>query len=192
MSIEGKNVIFVLGGPGSGKGTQAIAISNKYHFGYAAAGDLLREEAKKDTPRGKQISELISVGKIVPPELLVETLRSAIAASDCKYFLLDGFPRSLIQDDAFRAQVGVATCTLMLDVPDDVLVQRLTKRAESSGRADDAGSVIPKRIEGYKNETMPVLERYEKEGRLERVNGNQTIEKVEEAFVAVLRKYWQF
>ena len=80
----------------------------------------------------------------------------------------------------------------MLDVPDDVLIQRIAKRSESSGRADDNAAVVPKRLESYKRDTMPVLERYEKEGMLEKVNGDQTVAKVEEAFVATLRKYWQF
>lgn len=193
MSIEGKNVIFVLGGPGSGKGTQAVAISKKYGFGYAAAGDLLREEAKKpDSPNGKKIAEIIDAGHLVPPELLVDTLKNAIASSPYKYFLLDGFPRSLIQDEKFRAQAGMATAVLMLEVPDEVLIARLTKRAESSGRADDNASVVPKRLETYYKDTMPVLEKYDKEGLLVRVNGNQTIEEVEAAFVEVLRKYWEF
>lgn len=193
MSIEGKSVIFVLGGPGSGKGTQAIATSKKYSFGYAAAGDLLRAEiADPNSPNAQRISEIISAGKLVPPELLVETIRRAIVRSPSQYFLLDGFPRSLAQDEKFCAQVGQATACVMLDAPDEVLISRLRKRGESSGRCDDNDKVIPARLEAYRKETVPVLEKYEKAGLLTTVNADAPIEKVREDFENALRKYWTF
>ncbi|KAK8885528.1 hypothetical protein M9Y10_040977 [Tritrichomonas musculus] len=193
MSLEGKHVIFVLGGPGSGKGTQAVALSKKYGFGYACAGDILRAEAAKpDSPNGKRIAEIMKAGQLVPPELLVDTLKNSIASSSAKYFLVDGFPRSLIQDEKFREQACQADCTLLLDVPTDVLIARLRNRGLTSGRADDNDTVIPKRVESYNRDTQPVLEKYEKEGKLEKVDGNQPIEKVADLFTAVLRKYWQF
>lgn len=193
MSLQGKQVIFVLGGPGSGKGTQAIALSKKYGFGYASAGDLLREEAAKpDSPNGKRISEIMKAGQLVPPELLVDTLKNSIINSPSKYFLLDGFPRSMIQDEKFREQVCQADCTLLLDVPTDVLIARLRNRGLTSGRIDDNDTVIPKRVESYNRDTQPVLEKYEKEGKLEKVDGNQPIEKVAELITSVLRKYWKF
>jgi adenylate kinase family enzyme len=193
MSIEGKDVIFVLGGPGSGKGTQAIAISKEFGFGYAAAGDLLREEVKKpDSPNGKRIQELMAAGQLVPPELLVDTLRNAIRSSAAQYFLLDGFPRSIAQDDSFRAQAGLPTTVLLLEVPDDVLRARLSGRSATSGRADDASAVVEKRLLTHRQDTVPVLERYDAEGKLSRVNGNQAIGDVRAEFVAVLRRFWQF
>lgn len=193
MSIEGKSVIFVLGGPGSGKGTQAIAISKKYSFGYASAGDLLRAEAANpNSPNGKRINEIISAGKIVPPELLVETIRNAIISSPSKYFLLDGFPRSLAQDEKYCEQAGKPTACLMLDAPDEVLINRLRKRGQNSGRSDDDDKVIPTRLESYRKETVPVLERYEKEGLLRVINADGTIEQVREEFENVLHKFWTF
>ncbi|OHT02651.1 Adenylate kinase family protein [Tritrichomonas foetus] len=193
MSVQGKNVIFVLGGPGSGKGTQAIAISKKYGFGYASAGDLLREEASKpDSVNGQRIKEIISAGQLVPPELLVETLKHAIVSSPSQYFLLDGFPRSLVQDEKFREQAGLADCVLLLDVPTEVLIDRLRKRGLTSGRADDNDTVIPKRVETHNRDTLPVIEKWEKEGKLEKVDGNKSIQEVEELFVNTLRKYWRF
>ncbi|KAH0785732.1 Adenylate kinase family protein [Histomonas meleagridis] len=193
MNIEGKSVIFVLGGPGSGKGTQAIAASKEFKFGYASAGDLLRAEAANpNSQNGKRIAEIINAGQLVPPELLVDTLKNAIISSESQYFLLDGFPRSLLQDDKFREQVGKAAACLMLDAPDEVLIERLRSRGANSGRADDNDNVIPTRIANYKKETLPVLERYQKEGMLETINANQPIEKVYNDFLQVLRKYWNF
>jgi adenylate kinase family enzyme len=193
MSVEGKNVIFVLGGPGSGKGTQAIGISREFGFGYAAAGDLLREEVKKpDSPNGKRIQELMTAGKLVPPELLVSTLRNAIRVSPAQYFLLDGFPRSIAQDDSFRAEAGLPTTVILLDVPDDVLRARLSSRSLTSGRADDDAAIVEKRLLTHKQDSIPVLERYAAEGLLSVVNGNQSIEDVHAEFVAVLRRFWQF
>ncbi len=80
----------------------------------------------------------------------------------------------------------------MLDCPDDVLIARLTKRAEQSGRVDDDPTVIPRRIQTYYNETAPVLNHYEEEGLLVRINGNQPVETVHEEFVAKLRQFWTF
>jgi adenylate kinase family enzyme len=193
MSIEGKSVIFVLGGPGSGKGTQAIAISKQYGFGYAAAGDLLREEAKKpDSPNGKRIQEIMNAGQLVPPELLVDTLRNAIRATPSPYFLLDGFPRSIAQDDSFRAQAGLPAVVIVLDAPDDVLRARISGRSVTSGRSDDDAAIVERRLATHKNETGPVIERYEKEGLVVKVDANQGIAEVAEQFTAALRKYWQF
>ena len=193
MSIEDKHVIFIFGGPGSGKGTQGIAISKQYGFGYASAGDVLRAEiANPNSAHGKEIDAIIKSGKLVPPEFLVGILKNAIQASEHKYFLLDGFPRSTIQDEVFCKEVCNADCSILIDVPTDVLIQRVKHRALTSGRPEDDDSVIPKRIESHHRDTQPVIEKYKKEGKLITIDGNQSIEKVRESFVAVLRKYWEF
>jgi adenylate kinase family enzyme len=193
MSIDGKSVIFVLGGPGSGKGTQAIAISKQYGFGYAAAGDLLREETKKpDSPNGKRILEIMNAGQLVPPELLVDTLRNAIRSSPSPYFLLDGFPRSIIQDDSFRAQAGLPVAVIVLEAPEDVLRARISGRSSSSGRSDDDAAIVERRLATHKNETGPVIDRYEKEGLVVKVDANKAINEVQDSFLAAIRKFWQF
>lgn len=192
LLMTNKKVVFMLGGPGCGKGTQTISLSEKYGFGHAAAGDLLREEAKKDTPTGRRIAELINAGAIVPPELLVDLIKSIVSSAKEDYFLLDGFPRSVEQDDAWRASGLTASAVVMMEIPDDVIIGRISKRGESSGRADDDASVVLKRIENYRAVTLPVITRYEGEGLVKRIDGNQTIEKVSESIVAVLRQYWTF
>jgi adenylate kinase family enzyme len=193
MPIEGKDVIFILGAPGSGKGTQAISAAKLFNFGYAAAGDLLREEAKKpDSPHGRRILEIMQAGQLVPPDLLVNTLQNAIRTSPHEKFLLDGFPRSIVQDDSFRQLVGLPTAVLLLDVPDEVLIRRISGRAAESQRIDDDAAVVEKRLLTHRLETVPVLERYDREGLLVRIEGNQPIETVREAFLAALRRFWNF
>ena len=187
-----KSVIFVLGGPGCGKGTQAISISKEYGIGYAAAGDILRAEAADpNSPHGKEISEIMKAGKLVPPELICETIKKTIEQSPCKYFLMDGFPRSPEQDEAFRKLMPPCTAVALLEAPDDVLLQRCCKRGETSGRADDNAETVRKRIVTYKKDTEEVLSRYQKEGKVFTINADQPIEAVRADFVAKLKQYWE-
>ena len=186
-----KGVIFVLGGPGCGKGTQAISISKEYGIGYAAAGDILREEIKDpNSPNGAKIKQIMEAGQIVPPELICETIKKTIQASSYKYFLMDGFPRSIQQDDTFRKLMPPCTAVALLDAPDDVLVQRCLNRGKTSGRIDDNEATIKERIKTYKSQTNDVLERYKNEGKVFVINANQPIETVRAEFVEKLRQYW--
>ena len=188
-----KKVIFVLGGPGCGKGTQAKAIAEQYGFGYAAAGDMLRAEAAKgDSPNAKRIAQIINNGELVPPPLICETIKKTIEESPYKFFLMDGFPRSIEQDDAFRQIVPPCDSVALLDAPDEVLIARCLSRGETSNRADDNRKVIDRRIGIYKRETVPVIERYRQEGKVFVVDANQPIEKVREDFVAELKKHFEF
>lgn len=91
---EKKRVVFVLGGPGSGKGTQCALVASKYHFEHLSAGDLLRAERKKDTETARVINSCISEGRLVPSEVTTGLLATAITNSESKNFLIDGFPRS--------------------------------------------------------------------------------------------------
>lgn len=190
--MSSKGVIFVLGGPGCGKGTQATAIAKEYGIGYAAAGDILRAEAKDpNSPNGKKIAEIINGGHLVPPALICETIKKTIESSEYQYFLMDGFPRSLEQDEEFCKIMPPCTAVALLDAPDEVLIQRCTKRGLTSGRADDKAECIPERIKVYRSQTGPVLEKYRKEGKLFVVNSNQPIEAVRAEFVAKLKQYWK-
>ena len=105
---------------------------------------------------------------------------------------MDGFPRSIQQDEGFRRDAGNCTACFMLVSPDEVCIQRLTQRGETSGRADDAASVIPKRLAVYYQETCPVLDYYEKAGLLVKINSNREVEETASEFTEALRKYWTF
>ena len=192
VAMSSKQVIFVLGGPGCGKGTQATRIAQKYGIGYAAAGDILREVAKKtDTEIGRKVAEIINAGQLVPPELICQTIKNVIESSDKEYFLMDGFPRSIEQAEAFEKVFPPCTAVALLDAPDEVLIARCSERGKISGRADDRAECIPNRITVYKKQTQPVLEKYTKEGKVFIVNSNQPIDDVTEEFVQKLRKYWK-
>lgn len=190
--MSSKKVIFVLGGPGCGKGTQCIALAKEFNFGYASAGDILRAESKKDTENGRKIKAIIEAGHLVPPELICQTIKSTIENEKPEYFLMDGFPRSIEQDQAFEKIFPPCTAVALLDAPDEVLTERILHRGLTSGRSDDKAECIPERIATYMKQTKPVLDKYEKEGKLFKVNANQPIEAVREEFIVKLRQYWKF
>lgn len=190
MSVD-KSVIFLLGGPGCGKGTQAALVTKNHKVGYASAGDILRAEAANpDSPHGKEIQAIMAAGKLVPPELIVSSIKHAIETSEYKYFLMDGFPRTLLQDDAYRQVMPPATAVVILDAPDEVLIQRISIRGLTSGRVDDTADCVPKRLEGYRRDTQPVLERYAAEGKVITVDSNKPVESVQADFVGRLRAFW--
>ena len=181
-------IVFVLGGPGCGKGTQAISISTDYGLGYAAAGDILRAKSMDPSfEHSKEIFDVMAAGKLVRPSLIVNSVNHAINNSNKTVFLMDGFPRSIEQDDAFRDRSS-CYAVVFLDAPDEVLCQRIANRALTSERNDDNEEVVRKRIKNYKEQTVPVIERYQKEGKVYTVDASRSIPEVREDFLRVLRK----
>ena len=189
-----KSVICCLGGPGSGKGTQAGWAAEEYKLGLVVAGEVLREEAKEDTERGKTIAWHMANQRMVDPGLFLDVIKRKLEESASRNVLLDGCPRSIAQLEAQFGSIGRRTAVVYLEVPDEELVGRLSERAGWSGRADDVPEAIPKRIAMNKKEeeNLPTLERLEGEGiPFERVDGVGTVEEVRARFVGVLRKYWR-
>merc|ERR1712070_22032 len=135
-------VIFVLGGPGSGKGTQCAKLVEKYGCAHFSAGDLLREEIKSNSPNGAMIQDMIARGQIVPGQVTVDLLKAAIASRAGPY-LVDGFPRSMDNLELFEAQ--------------EEMEARLLKRGETSGRSDDNAEVIKRRFRTFELQSMPVV-----------------------------------
>ncbi len=158
------NVVFVLGGPGAGKGTQCAYLAEKYPtICHLSAGDLLREEVAKgeSSELGKEISYMIKNGLIVRAEVTVQLLQNAMAAHpDKKVFLIDGFPRAIAQAECFETMVGQCRFVLFLEAPNDVMTERLLERGKTSQRIDDNKESIVKRLKVYADQTMPVIERY--------------------------------
>lgn len=130
-------VIFVLGGPGSGKGTNCARIVQDYGFVHLSAGDLLREEMASGSPHGEMIKTMIKEGKIVPSEVTVTLLENAMEkARPLRKFLIDGFPRNDENNQAWERQVAPKVdfqFVLVLDCPEHVLEERLLKRGQASG-----------------------------------------------------------
>jgi len=157
MHTPSPTVYFVMGGPGSGKGTQCARLVERYGMVHLSAGDLLREEVKSGSPLGREISAIIDQGQIVKSETTVALLRSAMAGQRGP-FLIDGFPRSLSNLEAFEAEMGSAAFMLFLEVSEEEMEARLLKRGLSSGRSDDNRETITKRFRTFLHDSLPVVD----------------------------------
>ena len=188
-------VIYILGGPGSGKGTQSAFLVRDYNFKHLSAGDLLREEQDRPGSEvGQEIKDLIKEGTIVPMEITVGLLESAMKRSlqssgkNEGRFLVDGFPRKMDQAAYFESNVCHSRCTLFLDCPEDTMHERLLNRGKTSGRSDDNEESIQKRFKTFVETSMPVVDHFEKEGRVIRISATGTANEVYEAVVEGLSK----
>ena len=126
-------VVFVLGGPGSGKGTQCEKLVKDYGFTHLSAGDLLRDEVRSRSEVGQMCANLMKEGKLVPMEVTIGLLRAAMEKATVKNFLIDGFPRALDQAMSFETRVQVADFVLFFDCPLETMTERLLERGLTSG-----------------------------------------------------------
>ncbi|KAJ2861732.1 bifunctional uridylate/adenylate kinase [Coemansia aciculifera] len=166
--FDKKTVVFVLGGPGSGKGTNSEKLVDDFGFVHLSAGDLLRAEQKREVSQyGELIAHYIREGLIVPHEITIGLLRNAMMDHpECDRFLIDGFPRNLVQAKAFEDTVCRAQKVLYFECPEAVLLERLLNRGKTSGRTDDNIESIKKRFNTYFNDSKPVIDAYEKDGKV--------------------------
>lgn len=153
--------ILIVGPPGAGKGTQAAVLSKQLGIPHISTGDLFRGHVENQTELGKQVSEYLDSGGLVPDEVTNDMVRERLAESDCaEGFLLDGFPRNVRQAEVLAGMLDEMDCqldaVLQLDVPEDVVVERLLAR----GRGDDTEDVIRHRQHVYREDTAPLLEYY--------------------------------
>lgn len=188
-------VVFVLGGPGAGKGTQCALLSRHLGWAHLSAGDLLRAERKKE---GSELAEVINKniaeGKIVPSEITVTLIKNAMAALREEQgqvkFLIDGYPRSAGNVTSWRDVVGEQArveCVLFFECPEDILTSRLLERAKTSGRNDDSIDVIRKRFATYRAESMPVIESYG--SKVRKIIADKSIEEVYKEVEIVMKEY---
>ncbi|KAI9745438.1 MAG: hypothetical protein M1818_000972 [Claussenomyces sp. TS43310] len=172
-------VLFVLGGPGAGKGTQCANLVRDYGFTHLSAGDLLRaEQDRAGSEFGALIKDCIRNGAIVPMEVTVQLLENAMAdtlaatptstAAEGK-FLIDGFPRKMDQALKFEESVCPARFVLFFDCPEEEMQRRLLKRGETSGRTDDNAESIKKRFKTFVDTSMPVVDYYAEQGKVVRI-----------------------
>ncbi|CEN60089.1 Putative Uridylate kinase Ura6 (AFU_orthologue; AFUA_7G03990) [Aspergillus calidoustus] len=194
FSPETTTVVFLLGGPGSGKGTQSTNLVRDYDFTHLSAGDLLRaEQVRPESQYGELIKSYIREGQIVPMEITVALLSNAMAEKLAENeksnssaagtggkarFLIDGFPRKLDQAVFFEETVCVSEFTLFLDTSEEVMEKRLLKRGETSGRDDDNAESIRKRFRTFVETSMPVVDAFEAQGKVIKVEATGTIEEV--------------
>ncbi|XP_076828750.1 UMP-CMP kinase [Brachyhypopomus gauderio] len=190
-------VVFVLGGPGAGKGTQCAKIVEHYGYTHLSAGDLLREErGRPDSKSGQIIDSYIKEGKIVPVEITINLLRKAMEktmmANENKFrFLIDGFPRN--QDNLqgwTREMDGKADVKFVLffDCDNEVCVGRCLERGKSSGRSDDNRESLVKRIQTYLQCTRPIIEQYEQQGKVRTIDASRSVDEVFDSVKKVLDK----
>lgn len=169
--------LVLFGPPGSGKGTQANKLVEKFNLIHISTGDLFRYEMGNDTPLGREAKSYISKGELVPDEVTIGMLRNKVEAHpDARGFIFDGFPRTIRQAEALDALLagnGTSVSALVaLQVDDEEIVQRIKLRGATSGRPDDSDeSIIRNRIDVYKSETTPVFDYYAQSGKSHSVNG---------------------
>jgi adenylate kinase len=176
---------FILfGPPGSGKGTQAVQLAEKFDLVHISTGDLFRYEMSNNTPLGTKAKEYMAKGELVPDAITIGMLKNKMeSTTDAKGFILDGFPRTIPQaqalDDLLCDADQEVTGLISLVVPDDELVKRILIRSETSGRADDSDkNIIRNRIEVYNKETSPVFEFYNVVNKAHTIEGVGTIDEI--------------
>lgn len=174
------NVVYVLGGPGAGKGTMCDLAEIQLEWTHLSTGDLLRAEQQAGGPTTEVIKEYIAAGKLVPNEIVVRLLKDAMErttrSTGRRNFLIDGFPRSLSNLEAWYEVFGREAelpAMLYFECPFEVLEQRILGRAQYSGRADDNVEAMKKRFETFKAETLPTVELFKGKGKCMEIDTSQ-------------------
>ncbi|XP_051137826.1 UMP-CMP kinase [Andrographis paniculata] len=177
-------VTFVLGGPGSGKGTQCTRIVENFGFTHLSAGDLLRREITSNSENGSMILEIIKEGKIVPSEVTVKLIKKAIEASDNERFLIDGFPRSEENRLAYERVIGAEPdIVLFFDCPEEEMVKRVLNR--NQGRIDDNIDTVKERLKVFSELNLPVIKHYSAKGKLHKIDATGSEDEIFERVLPV-------
>ncbi|HEY1020487.1 MAG TPA: adenylate kinase [Sediminibacterium sp.] len=186
--------IILFGPPGSGKGTQSEKLIAAYGLKHLSTGDLLRSEIARQTPLGLEAKSIMDRGQLVPDEVVVGMISSALEANpQAKGFLFDGFPRTVAQSEALdkllslkNTAIGVV---LALQVTEEELVSRLLNRGLTSGRSDDTNeSVIRARIKEYQDKTTVVADYYSQFDKVVNVKGEGTVDEIFSALCSEIDK----
>ena len=199
--------LIFLGPPGAGKGTQAERIAERFEIAHLSTGDMLRAEIRNATPLGAAAKAYIDRGELVPDSVIIDMVRERITREDCRNgFLLDGFPRTVVQAEALRAFTEVDRA-VNIDVPSERLVKRISGRrmcpdcgaayhvsmyalptCQKCGavlyqRDDDREETVQNRLKVYTEKTAPLIAYYEAAGKLVTVDGDQAVDAVTESIL---------
>ncbi|MBO4488568.1 MAG: adenylate kinase [Bacteroidales bacterium] len=185
--------IILFGAPGSGKGTQAKLLTEKYGFDHVSTGDLFRYEMSHNTPLGIKAKEIINRGDLCPDDITLGMLKNHILNHpDSKGFIFDGVPRTIPQaqmmDDKSFFDMMDIDMVLYLYVEMEEVERRILKRAQLENRADDTPEAIKVRVRNFFDQTMPLVDYYKQQGKLVQVDGIQTIEEVFKSLCAEIDK----
>jgi len=188
--------IILVGPPGAGKGTQAKLLQERFGLPQVSTGDLFRYNLQNETELGKLARTYMDRGELVPDEVTVAMVKARLSEDNCAGgAILDGFPRTLAQaealDELLADMGGKIDVVPSIEVPQDVLVERLLKRAILEGRADDNEETIRTRMQVYEDQTKPLLDYYGEKGLVVPVDGQQAIEEVQEDLVKVIEEATQ-
>ena len=187
--------IVLLGPPGSGKGTQSKFLVEKFGFIQISTGDLLRDQVQqKDSSMGKEISEIMKNGELVPDEIVIKLIIEKITIYKEKNIIFDGFPRNINQAkvlDESLAKISVLLDkAVFIDVNYEILKERIISRINESDdenkRSDDNVQTLVKRIDVYKKNTLPIVEYYREKGILTEINGMLKIEEVSQQILKII------
>ena len=175
--------LVLLGAPGSGKGTQAVRLKQHLQVPHVSTGDLLRAEVAAGSKLGREAKQVMDCGNLVSDAILLGMLEERFARPDtASGFILDGYPRNLAQAaalDALLARIGQPMdFAVQLDVPTDLLVERIAGRAKAEGRADDSPESVRNRLNVYDDQTSPVIDFYRQHGQLTVVDGVGSLDDV--------------
>jgi adenylate kinase len=171
--------VLLLGPQGAGKGTQAKRISAEYGIPHIASGEILRAEMDAGTELGMRVKDVYDRGDLVSDDLMIELIRNRLEQPDTEAgFVLDGFPRTTVQAEALDSMFNDIgrnfSVAFALQIPDQVAFDRLRRRAEVEGRADDTDEAIQRRLDNYHRETEPLIEYYRTRGNLVPIHGNRS------------------
>jgi adenylate kinase len=175
--------LLLLGPQGSGKGTQATRIASEWGLPHISTGEMFRDAIASGTALGRRVEPILAAGELVPDELTVDLIRERLALDDAREgFILDGFPRTLVQArelDAMLNEIGRSLDAIFFfDVPDDVALQRIESRADAEGRPDDTREATARRLQIYHEQTEPVVEHYRATGKLVPLHAGRSVDEV--------------
>ena len=183
--------LVLLGAPGSGKGTQAELLKTELGVPHVSTGDLLRAAVKAGTPLGLKAKAVMDTGQLVSDDIVLAMLEDRIAQPDAAAgFILDGYPRNVAQCDALEAllaRIGQPLeIAIKLDVPSELIVERIAGRAAAQGRKDDTPETVRERLRVYAEQTEPVAKHFAQIGKLKVVDGVGELADVSRRILAAL------
>ncbi|MDD3876773.1 MAG: adenylate kinase [Bacteroidales bacterium] len=184
----------VFGAPCSGKGTQSIRIAERFDLIHVSTGELFRNEIKHNTKIGQIVQSYIDKGSLVPDQIVLrEIYKTASLRKNRHGFVFDGFPRTLHQAitlDKSLSNKGLhINLAIYIDVENHELINRLNKRCVDSGRTDDSLDIIRKRIEIFQEQTIPLINYYEAQGKLIMLSGMESIQAVSVSIISAIEKF---
>ncbi len=185
--------ILLLGPQGAGKGTQGKLISREYGLPHVATGDTLRAAIAAGSELGRKAEPLLNAGRLVPDDVMIGLIRDRLANEDTERgFVLDGFPRTAVQAEALDGMLSEIERPLSVvfefQLPEEQCVERLLRRAQEEGRADDTPEAIRTRLRLYHEQTAPLVEYYRARGLLVPVHAHRPVEEVFEEIQQVLEQ----